>query len=221
MTEFSWLSIVVPAHNEEATIEAVLTRLSAAFPGAELLMVDNNSTDATLSRSAALPGVLTLSERCPGKGHAMRAGASLATRPWLMFHDADVEYAPEDAVAVALAAREHGGMCVGNRLTELGHTKISSWLANHVVCRLLERRFGTSLCDALSGTRVMPTRLFLDMDTRSPGFSIETEITRKVLESRIPIHTRPVRYVPRSFEEGKKIRFYHMRLLLWEALRSG
>ena len=221
MTNFDWLSIVVPAKNEEDCVVEVLSRLQSCFPGADLMLVDNGSTDRTQLLAQSVEGVRIIVEPTPGKGAAMRKGAAAARRPWLLFHDADVEYSPEDAVAVALLAQQIGGMAVGARLTEMATVKASSWLANWAVRCILSRRFNRPLTDILTGTRALPTKLFVGMNTVSPGFGIETEITRKILELGYPLEAAPVRYKARSLLEGKKIRFHHIRYLLREAFKGA
>lgn len=96
------VSIIVPARNEEKTIEeAVKTRLSEDYPQQEIILVDDRSTDLTGKIIDNLAGidsrirVIHIQEIPPGwlgKIYAMQKGCELATGDWLLFSDADVHF---------------------------------------------------------------------------------------------------------------------------------
>jgi len=98
------VSIVVPARNEEETIESAMrSRLLDAYPDVELILVDDRSTDETgavIDRLAAEdPRIVSihvteLPEDWLGKQHAMQVGLERATGTWILFTDADVHAAP-------------------------------------------------------------------------------------------------------------------------------
>jgi glycosyltransferase involved in cell wall biosynthesis len=105
------VSIVIPARNEERSIEAaVLSQLAQRYPDFELIVVDDQSTDRTGEILARLAGedprLHVVAGSAPpagwlGKPHALWLGAQASTSPILLFVDADVIYGPE---ALALAA---------------------------------------------------------------------------------------------------------------------
>ena len=109
------VSIVIPARNEEAVIEAcVAGALAQDHPSVEVVVLDDGSTDETAARLAAFPDVRViegsqepLPEGWLGKPWACHRAAQHALGDWLLFVDADVRLAPE-AVSRALAyAQEH------------------------------------------------------------------------------------------------------------------
>jgi hypothetical protein len=99
------LSIVVPALNEERTVESAMRSLLALdYPDFEVLAVDDRSTDRTgeiLDRIAAdSPGltvvhVTELPKGWLGKNHALHVGSLQATGKWILFTDADVQFSPD------------------------------------------------------------------------------------------------------------------------------
>ncbi|MBC8738495.1 glycosyltransferase family 2 protein [Paraburkholderia sp. UCT31] len=212
------LSVVVPARDEEATVADVLLKLRALFPDAELILVDNGSTDETIAKALTVEGVRVICDERPGKGFAMRSGAEAATGTFVLFHDADPEYDVRDAGAVVNAAMDQNGAAIGVRVVSFENLRWSSWLANRLIQELLLRRFGVKVPDVLSGTRCMRRDQFTALHTTSTGFGIETEMTVALLAARVPLGQAPVRYAPRTTAQGKKIRFYHLFTLLRLAL---
>lgn len=212
------LSIVVPARNEAASVTDVLRSLKDQFPFAELILVDNASTDDTASRAATVPGVRVVMERCPGKGRAMRTGAEAASGAFVLFHDADSEYEVRDAVPVVERSMSTGHCVIGARVVAFDHLRWSSWVANRVVQMMLRARFGARVADVLSGTRCMRRADFLSLDTRSAGFGIETELAVACLRKGLALEHRYIRYTPRTGAQGKKIRAYHLLSLIRIAL---
>lgn len=215
------LSIVVCARDEISSIVQVVSTLRTAYPGAELIVVDNCSSDGTGLAAAAIEGVLVVRENIPGKGVAMRTGARHATRPWLLFHDADLEYEITDSLAVVKTAMEMDSSCVGVRLVAYDRILVSSWLANRFIQVLLRLRTGLQVRDVLSGTRCMRSAVFAAADTQSTRFGIETELTRRLVELGVGVTWEPVRFYPRSAAMGKKIRMWHLFELSVQALKSG
>ena len=98
------VSMVIPARNEEDTIElAVRSRLADAYPNLEVILVDDRSTDRTgtvIDRLATedariVPVHVTwLPEDWLGKQNAMQSGIDRATGTWILFTDADVHATP-------------------------------------------------------------------------------------------------------------------------------
>jgi glycosyltransferase involved in cell wall biosynthesis len=99
------VSIIVPARDEEAKIDAAMrSKLAIDYPSLEIIAVDDRSQDATgvlLDRLAAVDRRLTvvhldsLADGWLGKSHAMHVAANRATGDYLLFTDADVFFAPD------------------------------------------------------------------------------------------------------------------------------
>lgn len=214
------LSIVVCAKNESKTVAGVLQQLHTAYPDAEIILVDNGSTDDTAQLALAVEGTRVVSETAAGKGNAMRAGANVATKEWLLFHDADGEYMVEDSIAVVRGAKAANACGIGVRLVSYSTILPSSWLANGLIRSILRWKTRQDIPDVLTGTRCLTVDLFKELATTSSHFGIETEIARKVALRGVVSVCSPVRFVPRSTAAGKKIRPWHLLALVFEAFRG-
>lgn len=224
--DFSGVCVLLPAYNEERHIAQCLLETREAFPGAHILVVDNNSRDATPQIALSI-GVDVLHEGRPGKGHAVCAGVAKALAAgdqWIALHDSDNEYNAQNfatLVAACLATQEGGRapefvMGVGQREVTLAHVLWRSVLANFVA--RLALRWATRQTppsDILTGSRVMNAvlakELFPTDSGKAPytGFELETALTRKALLLDATIVCEPVRYVPRVASE-KKIKAWDM-----------
>ncbi|HWO26772.1 MAG TPA: glycosyltransferase family 2 protein [Kofleriaceae bacterium] len=112
------VSVIIPACNEEATIEAALrSRLGEGYPDAEYLVIDDRSTDRTgeiIDRLAAedprivVLHVRELPEGWLGKVHALHAAVGRATGAWVLFSDADVHHEPGTLRRVVAHCEQQG-----------------------------------------------------------------------------------------------------------------
>jgi len=210
------LSIVIPARNEERYIGELLDRirrvdLSPLGISAEVIVVDDHSSDRTSAIASAVAGVTV--RRLPfhaGKGTAVRAGMSLATGDYLIIQDADLEYDPTDYVPM-LKALSAGGACAvyGSRYLTKGRRRRQSWLAYagaRSLSRLVSICTGARLTDTSTALKLFRRSFALALGLTARGFEFDQEITMKALARRCRIVEVPVRYVPRTRAEGKKIR---------------
>jgi glycosyltransferase involved in cell wall biosynthesis len=115
----SWerVSIVVAAYNEEDGITTTLRSLIANAPGAEIIVVDDGSTDQTSARVGELPAAKLIRHRFNrGQSAALKTGVAAATRPLLAWFDADNEHRVEDLSAMVMRIeREKLAAVIGQR----------------------------------------------------------------------------------------------------------
>lgn len=209
------LSIVIPAYNEERFIGTLLQQiadvdLAALGVAKEIIVVDDCSRDRTAAIVSAIDGVrLHRLTHNSGKGAAVRAGLELAAGDYVIIQDADLEYDPRDYVPMMRAILEkRADVVYGSRYTSGGRHAGQSWTAYlggrslSAVCRLAT---GTYLTDTVTALKLFPRLLLKELDLCTSGFELDHEITAKVLAQGLRILEIPVRYYPRSREEGKKI----------------
>lgn len=205
------LSVLVPAYNEAATLETVMRSLSAACPDAQIVYVNDGSTDATeeILRRHARPHDTVISKPNGGKGSAIREGLAQATGDYTVIQDADLEYDPTEIRLLLEKAEATPGTAVfGSRFLKPNPNIYKRFLlGNKAMTMLLNILFFSRLTDSYTCYKLLPTALFRSLDIRSNGFEMEAEICCKTLKKGLRIEELPITYRPRSIEQGKKIRF--------------
>ncbi|MEY4695838.1 MAG: hypothetical protein RIT14_266 [Pseudomonadota bacterium] len=225
-------AIVIPAFNEAAAIGQTIATYQAAFPGAAVIVVDNNSQDATVAVAQAQlrPGLdHLLFEPRQGKGFAVKRGLSRIEAEVYVMTDGDLTYPATEARALydrILATRSD--MIVGDRRTgdayAAQNTRFGHNFGNAMLTSVISGLSGQRFNDVLSGLRIMSGPFVECLDLRSEGFQLETEINlvaahlrADVLEVPISYHARPAGSVSKlsTFRDGRRILTF--ALLNWIA----
>src|SRR6266542_3409806 len=226
------LSVLVDVYNERHVVEASLTRVLALqddlISSLELIVVDDQSTDGTweiLQRLAAGDNrvVLLRNERNLGKGAALRKAIDRCTGDICIVHDADLEYDPADIPSLLLPFAKEGADAVfGSRYLSAPYrralmhrhttinkllTSASNWLTD------------LNLSDLETCYKAVKTDLLKSIPLRSNDFRFEVELTFKLAKRRARVFEAPIRYLPRTREEGKKIRARDGLLALMSMIR--
>lgn len=186
------LSIILPAKNEAPALTELLPRLRAAQPSAEIIVVDDGSTDDTRD-ICEKHGVQCLSSPYSmGNGAAIKRGARIATRNVLVFMDADGQHDPAD-VARLLEKLEQGyDMVVGARSWE-SQAGVGRGLANTLYNWLATRMTGHEVADLTSGFRAVRAGQFREFLYLLPnGFSYPTTSTMAFFRSAYPVAYVPI-----------------------------
>lgn len=225
------ISIVVPAYNEERTIGVLLDQVLALDltpVEKEIIVVNDGSHDATekiLSRYSDKVRVYT-HERNRGKGAAVRTGFEKATGDYVVVQDADLEYNPEDFRAMlACASSNNAHVVFGSRWLKHpdgGQRKggLRFYLGGQALTWLTNILYGTHITDEPTCYKMMHRDVLRRITLTSEGFEFCPEITAKIARLGIPIYEVPIRYAPRSLEEGKKIRARDGLIAIWTLLKN-
>jgi glycosyltransferase involved in cell wall biosynthesis len=219
------LSVLIPVHNEERTLQVVLDAVESRPEVSEIVLVNDGSTDATRTileaRTFSVPTQVIHHERNRGKGNAIRTAIQAATSDLALIQDADLEYDPSD-YPLLLAPFERPGVSVvyGTR-TFTSHTAYSFWfvLGNRAVNLWNNVLYNTYLSDLETGFKVMSLDTWRSLDLRSDGFELEPEITAKLLRRGHRIYEVPISYAARSREEGKKLTWLDGVRAIWTLAR--
>jgi dolichol-phosphate hexosyltransferase len=207
------LSILMPIYNEidraeQAISEVLATELPSDF---ELIIVDDGSTDGTrdLLRNGDWGSRVRLIEHDHnrGKGAAIQTALHEATGEFACIFDADLEYDPADlALLMPPLIDGRSNACFGVRAFD-GYTSHSFMfvLGNKGVTLACNMLYNVYLHDIMTCHKMIRTDLFKSLDLSAAGFSIEPEITARLVQRNERIFEVPVHYRARSNEEGKKL----------------
>ncbi|MBI3892945.1 MAG: glycosyltransferase family 2 protein [Candidatus Wallbacteria bacterium] len=207
------LSIVMPVYNEAATIREIVARVMALTVDKELVVVDDGSSDGTrqLLESLTLPGLAVVClERNQGKGSAIRAALPHVTGDVVAIQDADLEYDPENLPELMRPIAEGRARVVyGTRFhsaNSIPYTRFK--IAARLLSLFTNMLFpGAGVTDEATCYKLVRTDLLRSLDLQCRRFEFCPEVTAKVLRRGERILEIPIRYRPRTVDEGKKIRW--------------
>jgi glycosyltransferase involved in cell wall biosynthesis len=226
------IALILPAYNEELTIESTVRSFHVALPEAAIWVINNRSSDETesIARSTLLllgcvGGVLNESRK--GKGNAVRRAFLEINADFYVLADADLTY-PADRVRDLLAPvlERRADMVVGDRHSA-GHYAAENKRAlhgvgNRLVRSLVNGLFNAELADIMSGYRVFNRRFVKNYPILVEGFEIETDMTLHALDKRYRIIEIPIEYKDRpkgsvsklnTFSDGARVLFVIMQIL--------
>lgn len=226
------IAVVLPAYNEELTIEGTIRAFHAALPHAAIWVVNNRSTDTTqavacntLLGLGCSGGVLNESRK--GKGNAVRRAFLEIDADIYVLADADLTYPAERVLDLMRPVIEgEADMVVGDRHST-GHYAAENKRAMHgfgnrLVRSLVNHLFNAKLADVMSGYRVFSRRFVKSYPILVEGFEIETDVTLHALDKRFRIVEIPVEYKDRpegsvsklnTFADGAKVLFTIAQIL--------
>lgn len=226
------LTVLVPVYNERHVVDAALRRVLALehplIRELEVIVVDDCSTDGTgdvLRQLAAEDNRIRLirHERNMGKGAGLRTAIAYASGDVCVVQDADFEYNPADIPALLVPFAEEGADAVfGSRYLSASYRRALMYrhtLMNKAITSLGNWFTDLHLTDLETGYKAINTTLLKSIPIRSNDFRFEVEITFKLAKRGARIFEVPIRYLPRTREEGKKIGAWDGVLALLAMLR--
>ena len=228
-TDDTLLSVVVPAYNEAATIEAVLRQLQQVPLRLEVIAVDDASTDDTGAILDRLVGTGLVQqvlhhETNRGKGAALRSGIAAATGRVIVAQDADLEYDPAELPRLLAPIKEGRADAVyGSRFQGGPHRVLFFWHAvgNNFLTLLSNMFTNLNLTDTETCYKLVRADLLKRLPLRSERFGIEVELTARLAQAGARIWELPISYSGRTYAEGKKITWRDGLAALFHILRHN
>ena len=186
------LSVIMPAKNEAEGLRKTLPALRMLYPEAQLIVVDDGSTDATASVAIEADAQVVSSPYSMGNGAAIKRGARAATGDVLVFMDADGQHDPAHIPALLARLDEGFDMVVGTR-DATGQASRGRSAANGFYNRLASWMTGHVIADLTSGFRVVRAAKFREFLHLLPnGFSYPTTCTMAFFRSAYPVAYVPI-----------------------------
>ena len=218
------LSVIIPVYNEENTVEKVINVINAVDVDKEIIVVNDASTDRTgeILENLKLPNLKLFSHSINlGKGAAFRSGLKQASGEVVIIQDADLEYDPNDYLKlVAPIINNQADMVLGVRFSRGYKGLFMHRLGNQFLTGLHNLLYGSSLNDVYTCYKVARRGIYNSLDLEADGFSLEQEIVGKAIKRKLRIMEVPIAYHPRTYAQGKKIRYYDAFKIIIRMIRS-
>lgn len=215
------LSIVVPAYNEENTIQHILNKINdvklIADLEKEIIVVNDCSKDNTEQKvlefqqsHPELNIVYKKHEVNKGKGAALRTGFQSASGDFVIVQDADMEYDPNEfnilvkPILDGFADVVYGSRFMGGR----PHRILFFWhtIGNKMLTFASNMFTNLNLTDMETCYKMFRREIIQSIDLKENRFGFEPEVTAKVAKiPKIRIYEVGISYYGRTYEEGKKI----------------
>ena len=222
------VSILVPAFNEEKTIERVLLRLVELPIGErEILVVDDGSTDSTgqlvQQLASSKPEIRFFSQsKNLGKTAAIKRAISESSGDVLIVQDADLEYDPSEIPEIISPIIEGvADVVYGSRFMVKRASRVLyyyHYLANKSLTCLSNILTNRNMSDIETCYKAFHRDVIAPLELRSSGFGMEVEITAMVCKTRARTYEVPISYYGRTYEEGKKIGTWDGIAAIWYIL---
>ena len=209
------LGVIVPFYNEKNTLSKSIDRLLAENIFSQIILSDDNSNDGSEKIAQQYEETnknikYVKSSTNKGKGNALNNAKNHITTKFVVIHDADLEYFPEDIVEMFEAAKLNPeSLIIGSRF--IGNKeRINIYRRTYIANKLMSLFFSyvnfCKISDIATCYKMMLTDIFKEIELYENGFSIEIEIVSKFLRKYKSIIEIPIKYEGRSYEEGKKIK---------------
>lgn len=201
------IAVILPAYNEALTICAVIEAFAVELPEAEIVVIDNASTDETYAlaietfKRLSVKGTV-LRERAKGKANAIRRAFLEVNADVYLMADADMTY-PASQARELLAPVLSGDydMVTGDRISNgrygQENKRPAHQFGNQLVKYLINRLFSCSLKDVLTGYRAMNRRFVKSYPILVKGFELETDLTLHAVDGRFRLLEIPIHYQDR------------------------
>ncbi len=223
-----FLSIIIPAYNEQATLRRVIEKVVTIPNLLEIIIVDDCSTDGTGDIANALatlhPEVRVVRHpRNRGKTQALKTGFEQSTGEIVVVQDADLEYDPDEIPAlIQPIVIGQADVVYGSRFLVRKAARVlyyHHYLANRALTFLSDLFTNLNLTDVETGYKAFRGEIIRQMIITSQGFGFEIEVTAKIAKLKCAVFEAPISYYGRTYEEGKKIGLSDGIAAIWYIFR--
>jgi len=210
------LSLIVPVFNEQSSVCEILCDLIAMETNFryEIIVINDGSTDASseiINRLEHLLHIRYVNLKVnQGKGHAVRAGISLASYSHTLIFDADLEYSAFDIprlMVPIMAGR--ADFVYGVRIRGINNLQPSYLYAvgRKFITTIANVIYGSAISDLYTCLKLLPTEFLREILLVENGFGLDAEISCQMLRNGFRPFEIPVSYIGRTHAQGKNIKF--------------
>lgn len=227
MNKINKLSVIIPVYNEKNTILEIFKKVKSVDLKdikKEIIIIDDYSNDGTreLLKRLEDPEVKLLFHECnKGKGSAIRTGIKHVTGDVVIIQDADLEYDPEDYSKLLEVIKQGAETVYGSRLRHKDFTPNYSLnlFATKLLSVMSNILYRTKITDEPTCYKMFKTDILKRINLKCTRFEFCPEVTAKVAKLGTEIKEIPIKYYPRSIEEGKKINWKDGIDAIWTLIK--
>jgi len=206
------LSVVVPCYNEHGTVIDLVNQVLASPYVAEVVLVDDGSTDGTRELIGTIDDtrvLVILHDRNQGKGAALRTGFAAVTSDYVIVQDADLEYDPAEYGKLLGPLIDGRARAVfGSRfVSSEPHRVLYYWhsVGNRLLTLMSNMFTDLNLTDMETCYKAFERSVIQSIEIEENRFGFEPEVTAKLARTGVPIYEVGISYSGRTYEDGKKI----------------
>jgi glycosyltransferase involved in cell wall biosynthesis len=206
--ELPTLTILIPCLNEELGVASVVREYAAAFPSADILVVDNGSEDGTAAM-AKTAGATVITEKRRGKARAVATALAMIDTDLVLMVDGDGSY-PAEGTKLLLAEyqREPVDMITGIRSAQNAmqvFRPMHQW-GMSIFASVLNFVFRFKPLDLFSGLRLFSRRFYQHVPVLSRGFELEIELTIQAVDKSFSMSEISVPFCSRANGSESKLK---------------
>ena len=186
--------VIIPAFNAAKSLKALIEGIRISAPDADILVIDDGSTDETAEVADSLQVSLLRHPRNQGKGVALKSGFAYALErnyDFLVTIDADLQHDPAELPRLVSAATTGKEIVIGTRRRRKP-MPLQRRLSNYLVSLLTSWIAGQKLPDAQCGYRLIPTAALRCVELKSGHYELEMELLIKAARSGFRVHSIPI-----------------------------
>lgn len=218
------LSVVIPAYNEESSLDLVVRSVLAHQLVGEVVIVDDGSIDRTAELAQEWERrdervCLALHGRNQGKGAALRTGFQSVTKPYVIVQDADLEYSTDEYdLVIGPLIRGEADVVYGSRYKKKEPHRVTRFwhtTGNRALTLFSNMFSNLNLTDMETCYKGFRREVIQAIPLKENRFGFEPEITAKLSRMDLKVMETAVSYNPRGYSEGKKIGWKDGVWALW------
>ena len=222
------LSVVMPVYNEKNTVLKIIDKVLKLDIVKEIIVVEDCSDDGTrqLLRDTKFDNRVRIlfHDKNMGKGAAIRTGFKNLTGDVVVIQDADLEYDPDELVAMIKPIQDGvADVVYGSRLSGGKPQRVYMFwhrVGNDFLTFLTNFLYNTTLTDMETCYKMFKRSVIDKVNIKSNDFSVEPELTAKILKNKnLRVYEMPISYYGRNYSEGKKINWTHGFGAMWTLLK--
>ena len=221
------VSIIIPAYNEEKTLQEIIGKVYDTDIEKEIIVVNDGSQDNTsliLDKIKIRYGLKIINlEKNYGKGYAIRKGIEQSKGTIILTQDADLETDPSEyKKLLGLIFEGKAKVVFGSRfLGSIKNMNKFNFLGNKLITMLANTLYGIRITDEATAYKVFLKEILEkeNIKLKSNRFEICAELVAKIAKKKYKILEVPISFIGRNKNEGKKLRLRDGFLSVWTLIK--